>query len=220
MKNAFTPHLFLITVLAGWLNREQQKVLDYLREENRFLKEQLGTRKLRLTDAQRRRLAAKGWEIGRRLLGEFATIVTPHTILRWHRKLIAQTWTNSAGKGRPGVMKRLEELVVQMAKDNPSWGYRRIQRALENLGHLVVHNTLKRILLQRGIEPAPKRSKKITWSQFLRIHWSTLAASDFFTTEVWTPRGLVTIYTLFVIKIETRRVHIVGSTRHPNRVFM
>ena len=90
MKNALTPHIFLITALAGWLNREQQKVLDYLREENRVHKEHLGTRKLRLTDARRRRLAARGWEIGRRLLGEFATIVTPDTLLRWHRKLIAQ----------------------------------------------------------------------------------------------------------------------------------
>jgi putative transposase len=205
---------------VGWLNREQQKVLDYLREENRVLKEQLGTRKLRLSDAQRRRLAAKGWDIGRRLLGEFATIVTPDTLLRWHRKLIAQKWTNSAGKGRPGVMKKIEELVVQMAKDNPSWGYRRIQGALKNLGHVVVHNTVKRILREHGIEPASERGKKTTWSQFLRSHWSTLAASDFFTTEVWTAKGLVTIYTLFVIKLDSRRVHIVGSTAHPDRIFM
>ena len=117
-------------------------------------------------------------------------------------------------------MKKIEGLVVQVAKDNPSWGYRRIQGPLKNLGHLVVDNTVKGILLEHGIEPAPKRSKKTTWSQFLRIHWSTLAASDFFTTEVWTPRGLVTIYTLFVIRVESRRVRIVGSTPHPNRVFM
>ncbi|MFT7619056.1 MAG: putative transposase [Planctomycetota bacterium] len=82
MKNVLTPHLSLITALAGWLNREQQKVFVYLREENRVLKEQLGTKRLRLTDTQRRRLAAKGWEIGRRLLGEYAAIVTPDTLLR------------------------------------------------------------------------------------------------------------------------------------------
>ncbi|MFT7618890.1 MAG: putative transposase [Planctomycetota bacterium] len=220
MKNALTPHLLLIAALPGWLNREQQKVLDYLREENRVLKEQLGTKKLRLTNTQRRRLAAKGWEIGRRLLGQYATILTPDTLLRWHRKLIARKWMKSAGNGRPGVMKKIEELVVQMAKDNPSWGYRRIQGALKNLGHVVVHNTDKRILLDHGIEPAPEREKKITWSQFLRSHWSTMAASDFFTTEVWTAKGLVTIYTLFVINLQSRRVHVVGSTPHPNRVFM
>ena len=220
MKNALTPHLFLMTALAGWLNREQQKVLDYLREENRVLKEQLGTKQIRLTDTQRRRLAAKGWEIGRRLLGEYATIVTPDTILRWHRKLVGMKYANESGKGRPGVMKEIEELTVRMAKENLSWGYRRIQGALKNLGHVVVHNTVKRILLDHGIEPAPERKKKTTWSQFLRSHWSTLAASDFFTTEVWTAKGLVTIYTLFVIKLDSRRVHIVGSTPHPNRVFM
>ena len=154
------------------------------------------------------------------MLGQYATIVTPDTLLRWHRKLIAQKWANKAGTGRPGVMKKIEDLVVQMAKENPSWGYRRIQGALKNLGHVVVHNTVKRILQNHGIEPAPERGKKTTWSQFLRSHWSTLAASDFFTTEVWTTKGLVTIYTLFVIKIETRRVHIVGSTGHPNSLFM
>ena len=122
MKNALTPPLLLIAALAGWLNREQQKVLDYLREENRVLKEQLGAKKIRLTDTQRRRLAAKGWEIGRRLLGQYATIVTPDTLLRWHRKLIAQKWANKAGTGRPGVMKKIEDLVVQMVKDKPSWG--------------------------------------------------------------------------------------------------
>jgi putative transposase len=134
MKTALTPHLFIISALAGWLNREQQKVLDYLREENRVLKEQLGKKRVRLTDTQRRRLAAKGWEIGRRLLGEYATIVTPDTILRWHRKLIAQKWTNKSGKGRPGVMKEIEILAVQMAKENLSWGYRRIQGPSRTLG--------------------------------------------------------------------------------------
>ncbi|HGY92991.1 MAG TPA: hypothetical protein ENK43_17645, partial [Planctomycetes bacterium] len=99
-------------------------------------------------------------------------------------------------------------------------GYRRIEGALRNLGHVVVHNTVKRILRDHGIEPAPERCKKTTWTQFLKTHWSTLAATDFFTTEVWTPKGLVTMYTLFVIRLETRKVHIVGTTPHPNRQFM
>ena len=120
MQSRLTPHLLLVAALAGWLNREQAKVLDYLRGENRVLKEQLGTKKLRLTDAQRRRLASKGWEIGRRLLGEFATIVTPDTILRWHRKLIArhQTYPHKNPVGRPGLMKAIRELIVRMATEN------------------------------------------------------------------------------------------------------
>ena len=92
-----------MSILAGWLNREQQKILEYLREENRVLKEQLGSR-LRLTDEQRRRLAAKGKELGKKLLEEVATMVTPDTILRWHRHLIARKWTYPRGQsGRPAV---------------------------------------------------------------------------------------------------------------------
>jgi hypothetical protein len=121
--------LFLLSWLAAWLNQEQQKVFDYLREENRVLREQLGRRRVRFTDDQRRRLAAKGKDIGRNLLGQFASIVTPDTILRWHRRLVAQKWTHrSPGRtGRPGLMREIAELIVRMAKDNPSWGYRRIQ---------------------------------------------------------------------------------------------
>ncbi len=105
------------------MNRRQAEVLEYLIEENRVLKEQLSGRRLRLTDDQRRRLAAKGKRIGQRLLMKVATIVTPDTILRWHRKLIAAKWTYSAKRtGRPGLMKAIKALIVRMATDNPSWG--------------------------------------------------------------------------------------------------
>lgn len=220
MKNVLTPDLLVLAALAGWLNREQQKVLEYRREENRVLREHLGDRRLRLNDEDWSRLAVRGKEIGRRLLDEFANLVTPDTILRWHRKLVARKWTNQAGVGRHGVMKTIEDFAVRMAKDNPSWGYRRIEGALRNLGHRVSHNTVKRILKAKGIEPAPKRCKGMTWAQFLKAHWSTIAATDFFSTEVWTARGLVTIYTLFVIRLESRRIQIVGSTANPDQFFV
>ena len=94
MNTIVSPPIFLVCLLAGWLNREQQKILEYLQEENRILKEQLGGR-LRLSDEQRRRLAVTGKELGRKLLEEVATLVTPDTILRWHRQLIARKrkWT-------------------------------------------------------------------------------------------------------------------------------
>ena len=156
---------------------------------------------------------------GRSLLGKVATIVTPDTILRWHRQLIAHKWTyESKRPGRPGVMKEIETLVVRMAKENPTWGYRRIQGALKNLDHTVAHNTVKNILKPNGVEPAPNR--KTTWSQFIKSHWDTLAAADFFTVEVWSWRGLVTFYVFFVIELKSRRVQIVGSTHSPNRIFM
>src|SRR5262245_42585023 len=131
------PLQVLLVTLAGWINRNQQHVIEYLLEENRVLKKQVKGRRLRLTDDQRRRLAAKGQRLGRRVLGQVATIVTPDTILRWHRQLIARNWTFTPKRpGRPRIMKDLAALIVRMATENPGWGYTRIQGALKNLGHV------------------------------------------------------------------------------------
>ena len=123
------------------------------------MKAQLGQR-LRLSDEQRRRLAAKGKELGRKLRAEVATLVTPDTILRWHRELIARKWTYPCRQtGRPPISSEIEELVVRMAKSSPSWGYDRIQGAMANLGHKIAPNTVKRLLKEHGIEPAPFRRR-------------------------------------------------------------
>jgi hypothetical protein len=105
-----------------------------------------------------------------------------------------------------------------MATDNPSWGYTRIQGALKNLGHRVARSTVAKILKEQGIPPS--RERPMTWHTFVRAHWRALLAADFFTTEVWTVRGLVTYYTVFVIDLASRRMHLVGSTLHPNELFM
>ena len=118
----------LLVALAGWVNRHQLDIIGYLRAENRVLKEHLGGRRLRLTDTQRRRLAAKGYGLGRRGLREVATLVTPDTTLRWHSHLIARKWTAGRRRvGRPGVMQEIRELTIRMARENPTWGYRRIR---------------------------------------------------------------------------------------------
>jgi len=144
------PHAlqFLVLTVAGWVNRHQEDLIDYLREENRILREQRGPRPLRLTDAQRRRLAVRGKRLGRRALMQVAGIVTPDTILRWYRRLIAQKYDGSSRRrrGRPMTRREIADLVVQMAGENPQWGYSRIQGALANLGHEVARNTVKRIL--------------------------------------------------------------------------
>ncbi len=125
----------LATALAGWLNRHQQVIIDYLIEENRILKQQLNDRRLRLSDDDRRRLAAKGKALGRQVLAEVANLVTPDTILAWHRKLIAQKWTYSQkGPGRPRVSHEITELLLRMAGANPTWGYDRLQGALDDAG--------------------------------------------------------------------------------------
>ena len=130
---------FLVLTFAGWVNRHQDDLIDYLREENRVLREHLGPRPLRLTDAQRRRLAVRGHKLGRRVLTQVAGIVTPDTILRWSRRLIAKKYDGSARRrrGRPMTRQDVAELVVRMAVDNPRWGYTRIRGALSNLGHTI-----------------------------------------------------------------------------------
>ena len=213
------PLQVLLVTLAGWVNRHQQHVIEYLMEENRVLKGQLKGRRLRLTDDQRRRLAAKGRRLGRRVLRQVATIVTPDTILRWHRQLIARKWTFTPKRpGRPRIMQEISSLILRMARENPAWGYTRIQGALKNLGHDVARSTVAKVLKAHGIPPAPDRPT--SWRTFLRAHWGAIAGADFFTTEVWTPRGLITYYTLFVIDLRSRRVHVAGSTPTPDAWFM
>ena len=213
------PAQLVVASLLGWLQREQSEAIWYLREENRILKAQLRNHRLRLTDDERRRLANVGARLGRRLLTQVATIVTPDTILRWHRRLIARKWTYSSRRpGRPGVLAEIRRLVVRMATENPTWGYTRIQGALKNLGHRVARSTVAAILKEQGIPPCGARST--SWQTFLRAHWRAIVAADFFTTEVWTTRGLVTFYTVFVIELHSRRVQIVGSTPHPDEAFM
>jgi putative transposase len=213
------PLQMLLAALLGWLDREQRDVIAFLREENRVLKAQLGRRRLRLDDDQRRRLAVLGQWLGRGLLREFATLVTPDTILRWHRELVARKWTYARHRqGRPGVRRDIRRLVVRMATDNPRWGYTRIQGALKNVGHRVARSTIASILKAEGLPPRDERPT--AWSTFLRAHWPAVVAADFFTTEVWTGRGLVTSYTVVVIELHSLRVRVVGATRYPDEAFV
>ena len=171
MTNIIQPFHLLVIALASWLNRHQQDVIDYLIEENRVLKDQLEGQRLRFTDDQRRRLAAKAKALGRRLLDEIETLVTPDTLLAWHRKFIAEKWTYPRkGPGRPRIAQEITELVIRMAMENVSWGYDRIQCALANLGHIVAPNTVKNILKRHGIELAPQRRKRTSWKTFLKAH--------------------------------------------------
>ena len=145
-------------MLCGWLRHEQDNIIAFLREENRVLKARLEGRRLRLDDSERRRLAELGHRLGRRVLGQVATIVTPDTILRWHRQLVARKWTYVRVRGgRSGLQAHLRALVVRMATENPTWGYTRIQGALKNLGHRVGRSTIARILTRTGIPPSRER---------------------------------------------------------------
>src|SRR4029453_10758216 len=110
MRNVLNPFRFLVIAVAGRMNQKQQHAIDYLREENRVLREQLGNRRLRFTNDQRRRLAAKAKLVGRRVLNEIADLVTPDTLLAWHRRLIAEKYDGSArrGPGRPTTATQMQ----------------------------------------------------------------------------------------------------------------
>jgi putative transposase len=211
----------VVVALAARLNREQDKALEYLLAENRVLKEQLKARGGRIwfTDKQRCLLAAKAKALGRKALKKLDTLVTPDTLFRWHRQLVAQKYDGSSkrGPGRPRIMKEIEALIVRMATEN-RWGYLRIRGALANLGHIVARTTIANVLARHGIDPAPER--KSTWREFLRSHLDVLAATDFFTVEVWSAVGLVRYHVLFVMHVATRRVHIAGIVRDPNGSWM
>ena len=141
MTYVLQPFHLLVITLAGWLNRHQQAVIEYLIEENCVLKDQLEVRRLRFTDEQRILLAAKAKELGRQFFKETDTIVTPDTLLAWHRKLIARKWTYARKRvGRPCVRQEITELVLRMASENTSLGYDRIPGALANIGHTVAPN--------------------------------------------------------------------------------
>lgn len=212
---------FLLVCLAGWLNRNQQLVIEYLEEEVNVLREQLG-KTPRFTDDQRRRLAAKALKLGRDRLRQYASIVSPKTLLEWHRRLIAHKYDGSARRapGRPCTPGEIQELIRRMARENRTWGYTRIQGALENLGYKVGRTVISKVLKEAGIGPAPERQKRTTWKEFLRSHFAVLAAADFFTVEVWTAFGLVRYHVFFVIRLATREVKIAGIVPEPHGQWM
>ena len=165
-------------------------------------------------------MAVKGKVLGRKALTELTTFVTPDTILRWHRELVAKKWDYSDRRkrksGRPRVRQVIVDLVLRLAKENPSLGFDRIQGALANVGYRISDTTVGNILKAHGIPPAPYRQRTGSWSTFLKAHWEVLASIDFTTIEVWTKGGLVTFYLLFVMELKSRRVHFAGCTANPH----
>ena len=149
----------MLIILASWINRVQQQRIDYLETQCDVLREHIGKKRILLTDDQRRRLAVKGQILGRRALAEVGSLLTPDTILRWHRQIVAQKWYYSDRKekksGRPRIRQVIVDLTVKFAKGNPMWGCDRINGALTNVGYNICDSTIGNILKACGIEPAP-----------------------------------------------------------------
>ena len=199
-RAARCEHGLLARATGGCANR-------IFEAENRVLRSRLGRRRALLTDAERRTLSTLAKEISSKALRDLDPPVSAATLLRWRRELIARKWTllKRRRPGRPRTKFDVEQLVVRMAHENPRWAYRRIHGALINLDIKVGRGTIRRILKDHLIEPASARDRRVPWSVFLKAHWKAIAASDFFAVEVWSWRGLVTHYILFVLDLATRR---------------
>lgn len=214
---ATKPMTMLLMMLAGWINRQQQEAIEYLKAENAILKEELlkatGKKRILLNDRQRRRLAILGKRLGRKLLGEVCCAFSPDTLLGWHRKLVAMKYDGSRNRskfGRPRISDELKQLIIDIAKDNKHLGVRTLYGYLKYLGLKVSPATVSRVLREHGIEPCPDRPERTTWNEFIRAEWESLAAIDFFTTEIYTISGLVRYMVLVVIDYKTRKVEIAG----------
>jgi putative transposase len=182
-------------------------VLPNLRQEVAVLRRQ--NPKPKLDWADRMVIAAQARLLPRPL--RTSRLVTPDTLLRWHRRLVRWRWTYPRRAGRPPVDAQVAVLIEQMARENLGWGYKRIQGELLGLGYRVGASTVRRVLKRLGIPPAPNRSRS-TWRQFLRTQVSTMLACDFF--HVDCAVTLQRVYVFFVIEVSTRHVRILGVTAH------
>ena len=211
------PWTKILAYITGSVDDMLLRKIEYLHEENRVLRGQLDKR-VKLEEAERILLAEKAVALGK-LMADTVTIVQPETILKWHRKLVAQKFDGSKNRkshGRPRISAEIEALIIQFAKENRTWGYDRIVGALANLEYEVSDQTVANVLKRNGLEPVKERTKGETWAEFIRRHKDVLWATDFFTCEIWTRSGLTTFYVLFFIHIKTCRVVVGGVSENPD----
>ena len=207
-------NVFALLRLLPVGDRDKDVEILALRHRITVLQRQLGTTRPRLSPSDRAFLAALLHRLPRDVLGRFRLLVRPETVLRWHRDLLAHRHAARSRPGRPGrprTIRSIRLLVLRLAQENPSWGYRRIHGELLVLGIKVAASTVWEILRQAGIDPVPERASA-TWADFLRSQADALLACDFFETVTL---GGARLFVLAVIEHATRRIRVLGATRHP-----
>jgi putative transposase len=201
--------LLELAVLRFRSEREKEIEILLLRHQLHVLERQVA--RLQLAPADRALLAAFSRVLPRRMWRR-SLLVRPATLLRWHRELVARRWTYPHRPGRPPTPAEVRALVLRLARENPSWGYRRIQGELVGLGIKLAASTVWSILKEAGIEPAPRRAEQ-SWAEFLRAQAASILECDFLTVDTL---FLKRFYVLFFIELATRRVHLAGVTTNPD----
>jgi hypothetical protein len=217
--------LTLITYLSYCIDKELYKAIDYLREQVRVLVEhqEKQDKRILLTNSQRMRVAAKAKRLSRKMLERCTELFTVDTIMRWHRKLIAEKYDGSQNRayaGRPSITEEIVNLVIRFKEENSRWGYKKIRDQVVYLGYTICKSSVKTILIEHGYDPEPDLTVRSTWHEFIKSHWEVLAACDFFTIELLVGRRLIRCTVFFVMELATRKVFFAPVKPQPDGPYM
>ena len=215
----------LATYLAYGIDKELYQAIDYLREQVRVLVEhqEKQEKRIRLSNSQRMRVAAKAKRLSRKMLEHCTELFTPDTIMRWFRELVAQEYDGSENRtspGRPQITQEIVNLVIRFKEENPRWGYKKIRDQIVYLGYTISKSSVKNILIENGYDPEPDLTVQSTWHEFIKSHWDVLAACDFFTIELLVGRKLVRCTVFFVLELSTRKVFFTPIKLQPDGAYM
>ena len=217
--------IMLATYLAYCIDKELYHAIDYLREQVRVLVEhqEKQNKRIRLTNSQRMRVAAKAKRLSREMLEQCTELFTADTIMQWYRELIARKYDGSQNRtspGRPQIGQEIVNLVIRFKEENPRWGYQKITDQIVYLGHKISKSIVKNILIENGYDHEPDLTVRSTWHEFIKSHWDVLSACDFFTIELLVGRKLVRCTVFFVIELSTQKVFYAPIKLQPDGAYM